>query len=358
MRTYMKVLLIILGIVIVLVLAVIIFVNQPSFGRTPRGERLERVKASPHYHDGKFFNEYPTPTQPEDKSFLAAVWEYIITPHPNATPKESVPAIKSNLHALSDANQMIWFGHSSYLLKLSGKTILVDPVFYKASFVSFTNPPYAGTDIYRPEDLPDIDYLVITHDHWDHLDYQTVMEMKDRIGHIIVPLGVGEHFEYWGFPKEMVSELDWNEDVVLDLFVFHCLPARHTGGRGLKQDQALWASFLIETPSMSVYAGGDSGYDDHFLRIGQHFPNIDLAILENGQYDRNWGKTHCWPEELGQAAHDIGAKEIITVHHSKYTLNAHPWDEPLQNELTAAKEFNLNLTVLTIGEVHLFNTKE
>ena len=122
---------------------------------------------------------------------------------------------------------MVWFGHSSYFIQVDGKCILVDPVFCVASLVSFVNKPFKGADAYKPADMPEIDYLVISHDHWDHLDYETVMQLKNRVGKVVCPLGVGEHFEYWGFDKSSLVELDWFEDTVLDKgFLLHCLPAR------------------------------------------------------------------------------------------------------------------------------------
>ena len=178
--------------------------------------------------------------------------------------------------------------------------------------------------------MPDIDYLVISHDHWDHLDYRTVKSLKDRVGKVICGLGVGEHFEYWGYDKDRLVELDWYEDAVLENgFAVHCLPTRHFSGRGLKANQTLWASFLIETPSQKIYMAGDGGYDSHFEEIGKHFPDIDLAILENGQYNEGWNLIHLMPSDMAKAAKDLKAKKIMTVHHSKYALAKHPWDEPL-----------------------------
>lgn len=251
-----------------------------------------------------------------------------------------------------DSDWMVWFGHSSYLLQLSGKRVLVDPVFCMASPVSFVNKPFKGTDIYKPEDMPEIDYLVISHDHWDHLDYQTVVQLKERVRKVICPLGVGEHFERWGYDKENLVELDWKEDALLDNgFTVHCLPARHFSGRGLTPNQTLWASFLLETPSRKVYIGGDGGYDTHFEEIGRQYPDIDLAILENGQYNEDWQHIHLMPTALGEAARDLKAKRLVTVHHSKYALARHPWDEPLKNELEAATRNSLDLIAPEIGEV-------
>ncbi len=338
---------------IVLSVAGWLFLNQPSFGRLPRGERLERIKHSPQYKDGKFQNEYPTEVMTSDKGRLATMWQFLFSKKEGLYPKNPVPAIKTDLKSLpADKDLMVWFGHSSYLLQLSGKRILVDPVFCMASPVSLVNRPFIGTDIYKPEDMPDIDYLVITHDHWDHLDYETVRQLKNRIRKVICPLGVGEHFEYWGFDKKNLIELDWREDATPDSnFKVHCLPARHFSGRGLTSNQTLWASFLIESPSLKVYIGGDSGYDTHFAEIGNQYPDIDLAVLENGQYNEDWRYIHTMPQYLGQAAKEVKAKKIVTVHHSKYALARHKWDEPLKNEIRAAEKDKFNLVAPMIGEV-------
>lgn len=351
---------IVIGIVVVVVAVGIVFVNQPSFGRLPQGERLERIKSSPHYKNGAFENLSPTTLMTSDKGRLQGLWEFVFAKKDGLVPDKPIPVIKTDLKELDrDSNLMMWFGHSSYLMQLDGKRILVDPVFCMASPVSFVNKPFKGTDIYKPEDMPDIDYLVISHDHWDHLDYQTVKRLKDRVRKVICPLGVGEHFEYWEFDKERLVELDWQENAKLDSgFMVHCLPARHFSGRGLTSNQSLWASFLVETPTRKVYIGGDSGYDSHFARIGKQFPGIDLAILENGQYNEGWKYIHTMPRYLGQAAKDLKAKKIITVHHSKYALARHRWDEPLENEIKAAKEDSLNLFVPVIGQVIGLNPLE
>ena len=200
--------------------------------------------------------------------------------------------------------------------------------------------------------MPDIDYMVISHDHWDHLDYRTVKTLKDRVGKVICGLGVGEHFEYWGYDKDRLVELDWYEDAVLENgFAVHCLPTRHFSGRGLKANQTLWASFLIETPSQKIYMAGDGGYDSHFEEIGKHFPDIDLAILENGQYNEGWNLIHLMPSNMAKAAKDLKAKKIMTVHHSKYALAKHPWNEPLTNEKKMQEQDSLNMMIPEIGEV-------
>lgn len=200
---------IVIGILSVTVITGVAFVNQASFGRLPRGERLERIKRSPHYRDGEFRNLHPTELMTSDKGRFRTMWDFLFSKKEGLYPDQPIPAVKTDLKKLNAGdNLMVWFGHSSYLLQLDGKRILVDPVFCKASPVSFVNKPFPGTDIYKPEDMPAIDYLIITHDHWDHLDYQTVRQLKERVGKVVCPLGVGEHFEYWGFDRERLVELD------------------------------------------------------------------------------------------------------------------------------------------------------
>lgn len=344
---------IVISILVILVIAVVAFVNQASFGRLPRGERLERIGRSPHYREGEFKNLHPTELMTSDKGRFRTMWEFLFSKKDGLYPDQPIPVVKTDLKKLDAGDDlMVWFGHSSYLLQLDGKRILVDPVFCMASPVAFVNKPFPGTDIYKPEDMPDIDYLIITHDHWDHLDYQTVRQLKDRIGKVVCPLGVGEHFEYWGFDRERLVELDWQESETLDTAVHvHCLPARHFSGRGLKPNRTLWASFLVETPAHKVYIGGDSGYDTHFAEIGRRFPGISLAILENGQYNEDWKYIHTLPRYLGRIAKELSAEKVITVHHSKYALARHRWNEPLENELHASEADSFPLVVPVIGEV-------
>lgn len=351
-RRIMAAIYIVLGIVLFAIVAILLFLNQPSFGHLPQGERLERISRSPNFRDGQFHNLESTATMTSKYSRWEAMWRFLVDKPEGIVPELPMDAVKAGLKELPAGSDLIvWFGHSSYLLQLSGRRFLVDPVFYKASPVSFVNRPFPGTDIYRPEDLPmRIDYLVITHDHWDHLDYETVIALRRCVGKVICPLGVGEHFEYWGYDKSQLVELDWNESSqLIDGFAVHCLPARHFSGRGLQSNKTLWASFLLATPSLTVFVGGDGGYGRHFRDIGTRFPGIDVAILENGQYNEDWRYIHTMPQELGLAARDIGAKRVITMHHSKYALARHRWDEPLDNEKEAARQYDLNLVVLRMG---------
>lgn len=344
---------IIVGIVAVAVIVGFVFVNQPSFGRAPQGERLERIKKSPHYKDGEFRNLHSTMMMTSQKGRLGAFWGFLFKQETDLRPEKEIPVIKTDLSKISkDENVLVWFGHSSYFIQIDGKRILVDPVFCEASPVSFVNKPFKGADAYKPADMPEIDYLVISHDHWDHLDYETVMQLKNRVDKVVCPLGVGEHFEYWGFSPERIVELDWEEQALLDDgFRIHCLPARHFSGRGLARNRSLWASFLVTGSRRKVFIGGDGGYDTHFAEIGMRFPDIDWAILENGQYNEGWKYIHLMPGYMAAVARELKAAKILTVHHSKYALAAHPWDEPLKNARRMRDRDSLPVVIPQIGEV-------
>src|SRR5690606_5371888 len=219
------------------------------------------------------------------------LYNFLFLKTPGVEPLDSIPSIKTDLKALpSNGNQLVWFGHSSYLIRLEGKTFLVDPVLsgYAAPFKGI-NKAFKGTDQYKTADLPDIDYLLITHDHYDHLDFETIKKLKGRVGKVICALGVGAHFEKWGYPSSQIIEKDWGDKVQLDSQVnLYFTPARHFSGRSMFRDNTLWTSYVLETPSKKIFIGGDSGYDTHFADIGEKFGEFDLAILENGQYNEAW----------------------------------------------------------------------
>lgn len=340
------------SILVFIVLAVYLFLRTPKFGAVASGERLLRIRRSPQYREGSFQNIHYTPTLSEGASFTKVMWEFFFNKNKRIQPKHPLPNAKTNLHTLApDTNVLVWFGHSSYYLQIDGKKILVDPVFngYASPF-SFSTKSYPGTDVYSASDFPEIDYLFISHDHWDHLSYPTVQSLKPKIKKIITGLGTGAHVERWGY-KEITIEKDWNETVELDPgFSLTLLPARHFSGRGLTRNQSLWVSFALTTPRHKIYLGGDSGYDTHFEEIGKAYGPFDLAILECGQYNRNWHHIHMMPEEMVQAALDLRAAKALPVHWGKFSLAQHAWDEPILRAVAAAEEKNLPLLHPLIGQ--------
>lgn len=337
--------------ILLFVTAVYLFMHQPSFGKRPTGKRLKKIQSSPHYREGSFQNMHLTPTLAEGGSYWIVMKELFFDKDKRNKPKEKLPSQKTDLLSLDpDENILVWFGHSSYFMQVDGKKILVDPVLSgNASPLRFTAKSYAGTDVYTPEDFPEIDYLFISHDHWDHLDYQTVTRL--RVKKIITGLGTGAHFERWGFESACIIEKDWNEEARLDEgFYLHTFPARHFSGRGFSRNQAIWVSFVLITPTKKLFLGGDSGYDTHFTDIGKAYGPFDIAILECGQYNPHWKYIHMMPEETAQAAVELQAKTLLPVHWAKFSLGLHAWDEPVIRVTRACAERSMPVIHPMIGE--------
>ncbi len=288
----------------------------------------------------------------EDSSFWKTLKSYLNKPK-DTKPPGALPFVKTNLqHLENDAPVIIWFGHSSYLIRINGMNILVDPVFSNhAAPFSFMVKAYPGADAYSVQDMPDIDLLIQTHDHYDHLDYESVIALRPKIKKVITTLGTGSHFECWGYDKAIITELDWWQTTcVVPGMELTAAPGRHFSGRGLSRGKTLWASFILKTAAHSIFIGGDSGYDNHFKEIGSKYGPFDIAMLECGQYNAHWPHIHMMPEETAQAAVDLKAKMLLPVHWAKFTLALHPWNDPIKRVVKKAAELKLPITTPMIGE--------
>ncbi len=329
-------------------------INYKQLGKSPSGAREQRIKNSPNFREGAFQNISDTPQLKEGYSMSKVLFDFLFKKPKDLKPPQSIPFVKTDLKSLAlETDLLVWFGHSSYYLQLSGKRFLIDPVFSEnASPVPFTNKPFKGSNDYTVADIPEIDYLLISHDHYDHLDYKTIKSLEPKVKQVITGLGVGAHFEAWGYASEAIVELDWNESMPLDAGIsLITTSARHFSGRGFKRNQTLWLSFILKTETSSLFLGGDSGYDTHFKQIGKDHGPFDLAILENGQYDLAWHYIHMLPEEVLQATQDLGAKSLFPVHSGKFALALHPWDEPLKKLNELNKKENIPLLTPQIGQV-------
>ncbi|MDR2611605.1 MAG: MBL fold metallo-hydrolase [Deltaproteobacteria bacterium] len=327
-----------------------LYLRHPRFGALPEGERLARIERSPNWRDGEFRNLEPAREAGEEPGRRRGMLDFLFRGGRTA-PQDPLPVVETDLKSLPDG-EFVWFGHSSFLLALGGRTFLVDPVFGgSVSPVPFAVKTYRASRAYRPEELPDIDYVLLSHDHHDHVDHATLRSLMSRVGKVICGLGIGAHLERWGYPPGKILEGDWGDAFEPEPGVRVTLEtARHFSGRGLKWNRSLWVSFVLEAGGRRVFYSGDGGYGRHFAELGRKWGGFDLAFLEDGQYDLAWKDIHLSPEETIQAALDLGAEATVPVHNSRYSISYHDWDDPLVRAREAARSRGVNLMTPLMGE--------
>ncbi len=324
-----------------------------SFGALPAGARLKRIMQSPNYKNAAFQNLEPTDMRIQGASYFTLMRKFF-SKGVDREPDGLIPSMETDLRASAPVNpSVVWFGHSSYMITVGDKKILIDPVFSERTspFRSIGKKAYPGTLPYAVDDMPEIDALIITHDHYDHLDYDTIRKLKPKVKKVYTSLGVGSHLEFWGISAAKITEFDWwqHENIFPDVELI-AMPARHFSGRGMTRNKTLWSAFVLRTPGHRIFIGGDSGYDASFKKIGEEFGPFDLVLLECGQYDPMWPFIHMMPEQTAQAAVDLKARVLLPVHWGKYTLSLHRWYDPIQRVTKRAAELNLSVTTPMIGE--------
>jgi L-ascorbate metabolism protein UlaG (beta-lactamase superfamily) len=347
MKIFLKVLLVI-GL---LVGGGLLFVSfAPQFGAPPEGKHLEKIQTSPNYADGSFVNAIPTSMDMSFGDGLETIKEYITAT--NTEPEQPLPtAFSASSTVGSDTSLAItWFGHSALLLEMAGKRILLDPMLGPtASPVSFIGHRF---DYREPIDfslLKDIDFVVLSHDHYDHLDYPSIQKLNPEVGHFYVPLGVGSHLRRWGVDSSKITELDWWESAEAGTISLTATPARHFSGRALADRNAtLWASWVLKSPAHAVYFSGDSGYGPHFKEIGERFGSFDLAMMECGQYNEKWEAIHMLPEQTMQAFLNLKGKVLMPIHWGAFQLSVHPWTESVER-LNRANTTGATIATPVIG---------
>jgi len=335
-------------------------ISCTSMGSDPDGERLKKIQQSPQYNkmDEQFQNPVKTPLS-TGRSFTEIFFDFFFTSN-NRRPEQKLPELPPALTALdskSDDVRFIWFGHSSILLEIDSVRILVDPVFseYASPIPSFAKrfqPP-----VFELEKIPDIDIVLISHDHYDHLDYETIDELKTRNIHYVVPIGVGAHLEGWGINKTKITELDWWQSIRIGSLEFTCTPSQHFSGRGLfNNNTTLWSSWSLQGKSKRVFFSGDSGYGAHYKEIGDRLGPFDIAFLENGAYSVDWKFVHQLPEETVQANIDLKSNKLVPVHWGMFDLALHSWHEPIERVTAEAKRKGVEVIAPKLGQLVYVDT--
>ena len=351
--------LLILGVLITPILFLVIyFRTAPRIGSDPSGERLARIKALPNYRDGKLHNLQPTNMSMPLTILLKGMWTMMRKPGARE-PKRPLPTVMFDRDAWEripkDQVGLCWFGHSCLLIKLNGRTFLTDPVFGKrASMFTFAGPKrFAHTSRPSVDRLPHLDALLLSHDHYDHLCYETIRELQasGKVARYIAALGVGAHLERWGVPGDAITELAWWDVCTVADVRLTFAPGRHFSGRSMtNRFSTLWGSFVLEG-SKRIYFGADSGYSPTFKELGTRFGRFDLAMLECGAYSEYWPEIHMFPEQTAQAARDLNADVLMPIHWAQFALGLHPWKESIERITGSATATGLPLLTPRIGKL-------
>lgn len=355
MKKIIKVILIsILSLVLFLIIAAGLFINfHPGFGAAPSATHQLQFQDSENYQKGKFRN---LEASPMDIKFSKAFSEYTKKDH-NRNPKRNIEVQKPGAEFFNSKNdsmtRIIWFGHSAFLLEIDGKTLLLDPMLGESpSPHPLLGPKRYSSELPIPiEEMPEIDAVIFSHDHYDHLDYGSVKQLKDKVRQFYVPLGLGSHLRAWGVSADNIIEMDWWEENEFMGLQFICTPARHFSGRGLfDRASTLWASWIIKGRKHAVYFSGDSGYGRHFREIGEKYGPFDISLMECGQYNVDWKYLHMMPEETVLASLDLQSKLVLPIHWGAFTLAYHDWTEPVERATAKARELNFPIATPRIGQ--------
>ncbi|MGK0358472.1 MAG: L-ascorbate metabolism protein UlaG (beta-lactamase superfamily) [Bradymonadia bacterium] len=317
-------------------------------GTKPDGARLARVQQSPQYKDGNFFNALP------EKMDAWAATKRMFQGGDHRTPEGAIPtASKTNLSTPPASGlRVTWLGHSSVLIEIDGARILTDPVWGERVFpISFLGPKRFYPVQRTLEELMPIDAVVLSHDHYDHLDEGSIRKLSALGVRFITPLGIGAHLEYWGVAADRITELDWWQTETIGDLTLACTPSRHFSGRFLTDRNAtLWASWSLIGPTHRVFFSGDTAMFPGFKEIGAKYGPFDVVLMESGAYDKAWMDVHIGPEQGVEAFADLKGKLLIPVHWGTFNLAIHNWTEPVERLLVAAKKVGAEVYVPKPGE--------
>lgn len=319
------------------------------FRRAPIGDH----SYSPQSAGGRFRNITPKPADMPAPG-AKVMWDFFFNKPAGTVPPAPLPIrtlTRAELEAAPERS-LYRLGHSTVLMKLRGGWWLTDPVFSERAFtVQFIGPKRFHAPPIALTDLPPIRGVILSHDHYDHLDRATIKALAQRAGVFLSPLGVGDRLVAWGGPADKVRQLDWWQSVEIEGLRLTATPAQHFSGRGLRDgNRTLWASWVIEDSALRVFFSGDTGYFDGFLEIGRRYGPFDLTLMETGAYNANWPYVHMHPEQTVQAHQDLRGQWLIPIHNGTFDLAMHVWDEPFERVLEVGVERNIRIATPMMGE--------
>ncbi len=303
---------------------------------------------------GRFFNFTPNLHKTSLWKSLQLIWFFAFNKPAGTVPRKPIPVHKvsqADLLAAPDRS-LFRLGHSTMLLKLRGEFWLTDPVFSKrASPFQWIGPKRFHQPPISIDELPSIKGVILSHNHYDHLDYDAVIQLKDKVEHFITPLGVGDTLIKWGIPEEKIQQLDWWQDTHIDGMKLVATPAHHFSGRGLSDSNAtLWASWVMIDDDLRLFFSGDSGYFNGFKEIGNRYGPFDVTMIETGAYGSDWPDVHMQPEQTLQAHLDLRGRNLLPVHNGTFDLALHVWDDPFERIVALAARAGVALSTPHMGE--------
>lgn len=329
---------------------------RQQFGGRATKKYTSRYAQSGHW-DGKKFDNLEETTIDMSFQALPKLLYKQFCDRTGREPTSKLPIIPFNKQAFltpSEKASFIWYGHSAVLLRVNNATVLIDPMLGSnaSPIAPFATKRFSDNTLQLIDDFPDIDMVLLTHDHYDHLDYDSIQKLKHKTKKYFVALGVARHLVQWGIPESDIAEFDWWEQRVWNDIHITFTPTRHFSGRGLTdRAKSLWGGWALRTPTEHLYFSGDSGYGKHFKDIGEKLGGFDFAFMECGQYNELWHSIHMYPEESVQAAIDVQARKIMPVHWAGFSLSLHTWVEPVQRFVAEAKKRKLDYCVPQLGEL-------
>ncbi len=332
-----------------------------QFGAKVTDELATRYSRSPNW-DGAKFNNLVSTTMDIDLQSLPKILHEQFCNREGREPENPLAATALNWESFSAKSaqpKFIWYGHSAILINIGAKIIFIDPMMGSnaSPIAPWKTSRFTGSLLHILEQIPHIDIVLMSHDHYDHLDLDSINIIRSKTGRWITALGVARHLEKWGVAPDSISELDWWEDISTPEFKITFTPTRHFSGRGARdRAKSLWGGWVITTDKDRIYFSGDSGYGEHFKEVGKRLGPFDIGFMECGQYNENWKQIHMTPEESVQAALDAGVQKALPVHWAGFALAMHTWTDPVVRFTEAAQAQSLSAVIPKIGSVFAADT--
>lgn len=335
-----------------------------QFGGKVTKQLIEQYSQSPNWSDGRFHNLEKTELDIPFSKMPSVIYKQLA----QGKEKEPKPPLfvqpfdKTKFLTPSPKSKIIWYGHSAILMRINKKNILIDPMLGPdtSPIAPITTKRFSDNTLTFIDEFPNIDLIVLTHDHYDHLDYASIQKLKGKTKKYWVALGLKRHLVSWGVDRDSITEFDWWDSKILEDITITFTPTRHFSGRGLTdRQQCLWGGWAFKTDTENIWFSGDGGYGNHFKMVGERLGPFDFGFMESGQYNDDWHQIHLFPHESIQAAIDANVKKVMPVHWAGFALSyQHTWQEPVEDFIKAARDNDIEFAIPKLGSIFNLDTEK